>query len=207
MSKFPSSHYVSAADYFLEYADEFARAVHSVSKIAVSEAAAELYAAYNRDSRVFTCGNGGSASIANHLACDHVKGIRSGTRLLPHVTSLTGNTELITAVANDLSYEDVFTFQLESLASVGDVLIAISSSGQSANVCNALRWARKNGLVTIALTGFTGGEAYTLADFPLHVDSDNYGVVEDVHQALAHALAQFVRQFHMDAHTVANTVF
>ena len=87
---------------------------------------------------VFSCGNGGSAAIANHLQCDHLKGVRTGTDLTPRVVSLSSNIELITAISNDIGYEDVFTYQLQSQSQPGDVLIAISSSGRSPNIARAL---------------------------------------------------------------------
>ena len=91
--------------------------------------------------RVFGCGNGGSAAIANHLQCDHMKGVRTATSLSPRVTSLSVNVELVTAIANDLTYADVFAYQLQSQSRPGDALIAVSSSGRSANIVRALDWA------------------------------------------------------------------
>lgn len=172
------------------------------------KAAELLREMYRQGRRVFTCGNGGSASIANHFGCDHVKGIHNGTGLAGRVTSLVSNTELLTAIANDLSYEDVFAYQLEVLAPPWDVLIAISSGGNSANIVKALRWANAHDLHTIALTGFDGGEAWELAQVKLHVDSHNYGIVEDAHQAIMHALAQYIRQAELPRETsIAETTF
>jgi phosphoheptose isomerase len=91
----------------------------------------------------------------------------------------------------------VFALQLRSLGRPGDVLIAISSSGNSPNIVQALSWARDNGLRTIAMTGFAGGKAREVAEITLHVAAENYGVVEDVHQSLMHLLAQWLRQNHL----------
>jgi phosphoheptose isomerase len=156
---------------------------------------------------VFSCGNGGSAAIANHLQCDHLKGIRAGSDLAPRVISLSANVELITAVANDIGYDDVFAYQLQSQSVAGDVLIAISSSGQSPSIVRALTWARGHGLRSIALTGFDGGDSRMLAEVSLHVDATNYGVVEDIHQALVHALAQYIRQSRMAPDAIPPSVF
>jgi phosphoheptose isomerase len=166
-----------------------------------------LVAAYARGGRMFSCGNGGSASIANHMQCDHLKGIRTGTDLAPQVLSLAANVEVLTAIANDIGYHDVFVYQLQSQARPGDVLIAVSSSGRSRNIVDALTWARDNGLGTIAITGFEGGAAGSVAEVAIHVDCTNYGVVEDLHQAVMHALAQYVRQSRMTADTISETVF
>lgn len=205
--RFPAGRYPTAGSFFGAYADETARAMKSVDLAALDRAAAILLDAYTSGAGVFTCGNGGSAAIANHLQCDHSKGVRTGTDLLPKVVSLSVNVELLTAIANDMSYEDVFVHQLQSHAAPGDVLIAISSSGSSANILRALTWARGNGLRTIALTGFEGGEARAVAEVAIHVDGTNYGIVEDLHQAIMHALAQYIRQSRMSADAISSTVF
>jgi D-sedoheptulose 7-phosphate isomerase/D-glycero-D-manno-heptose 1,7-bisphosphate phosphatase len=205
--KFPGSRYTSAAWFFDAYAAETARAVRSVEPAALDRAATTLLEAYTRGAAVFSCGNGGSASISNHLQCDHLKGIRTATDLAPRVVSLSTNIELLTAISNDMGYEDVFTYQLQSQARPGDVLIAVSSSGRSPNIVRALIWARDNGLRTIALTGFGGGDAKTVAEVAIHVDGTNYGIVEDVHQAVMHALAQYIRQSRMTADAALNSVF
>jgi phosphoheptose isomerase len=205
--KFPAGRYQAAASFFDAYAEETTRAAKSVDGAALDRAAAILLDAYTTGAGVFTCGNGGSAAIANHLQCDHSKGIRTATDLLPKVVSLSTNVELLTAIANDVSYEDVFVYQLQSHSAPGDVLIAVSSSGRSPNIVRALTWARDHGLRTIALTGFDGGSARAVADVPVHVDGTNYGVVEDLHQAIMHALAQYIRQSRMSADAITSSVF
>lgn len=205
--KFPGLPYASAATYFSAYAEETARAASSVEATAFGRAAAILLDAYTRGATVFSCGNGGSASIANHLQCDHTKNVAKSTDLSPHVTSLSVNVELLTAIANDLAYEHVFTHQLQSQSRPGDVLIAVSSSGRSANIVGALSWARGHGLRTISLTGFDGGAARTIADVSIHVNGTNYGVVEDLHQTIMHALAQYIRQSRMTPAAISSSVF
>jgi phosphoheptose isomerase len=181
-----------ATAFFSEYGDATARAWKTVDLGAAEHAADVLLDAYLTGAHVFACGNGGSASIANHLVCDHVKGIRTGTGFSPRVTSLSSNVELLTAIANDVSYSEIFSYQLQAQAETGDVLIAISSSGRSPNINRAIFWALSNGLQTIALTGFNGGTARKLAEVKIHVDSDNYGIIEDVHQGVMHSLAQYI---------------
>jgi phosphoheptose isomerase len=205
--KFPLGPHASAGSYFDAYADEMARAAKTVDAAALDRAAAILIEAYERGSRAFSCGNGGSASIANHMQCDHVKGVRTATDLAPRVHSLSTNMELFSAIANDLGYENVFVYQLQSQAEPGDVLIAVSSSGRSANIRHALTWARDHGLRSIAITGFDGGESRTLADVSIHVECTNYGVVEDLHQAVMHALAQYVRHSRMSPDVISGSVF
>lgn len=206
-AKFPEGRYADAGAYFAEYAKELARASETIDPAAMDRAGDLLADAYARGARMFSCGNGGSAAIANHMQCDHLKGIRTGTDLAPQVLSLSTNVEVLTAIANDIGYHDVFVYQLQSQARPGDVLIAVSSSGRSRNIVDALSWARDNGLRTIAITGFEGGAARTVAEVAIHVDCTNYGVVEDLHQAVMHALAQYVRHSRMAADTISETVF
>ncbi|OGN67997.1 MAG: hypothetical protein A3K57_03220 [Caulobacterales bacterium RIFOXYA1_FULL_67_7] len=111
---------------------------------------------------------------------------------------MSATVELVTAIVNDIGVEQMFSFQLESLASSGDVLVAISSSGASPNIISALKTAREMGMKTIAMTGFSGGAASELADVSLYVKAENYGIVEDTHQSLMHILAQYMRQSNMD---------
>ena len=204
---FPIVPYASAASYFDGYAEEMSRAAKSIEPAALDRAAAILLEAYLRGARMFSCGNGGSASIANHMQCDHGKGIRTGTDLSPHVMSLSANVELLTAIANDTGYENIFVYQLQSQSKPGDVLIAVSSSGRSPNIIRALTWARDSGLRTIAITGFDGGTARAAAEVSVHVDCANYGIIEDLHQAIMHALAQYIRQSRMGAEAISTTVF
>ncbi len=205
--KFPVAPHRSAASYFDAYAEEMSRAAKTIEAEAFDRAAAILLEAYLRGARMFSCGNGGSASIANHVQCDHVKGVRTTTDLTPQVLSLSTNVELLTAIANDMGYENVFVYQLQSQSGPGDVLMAVSSSGRSANIVRALEWARDHGLRTIAITGFDGGEARAVAEVSVHVECTNYGVVEDLHQAIMHALAQYIRQSRMTADTISTNVF
>ena len=205
--KFPVAPHRSAGSYWDAYAEEMSRAAKTIEPEAFDRAAAILAEAYTRGARMFSCGNGGSASIANHVQCDHVKGVRTTTDLAPQVLSLSTNVELLTAIANDMGYENVFVYQLQSQSGPGDVLMAVSSSGRSANIVRALEWARDHGLRTIAITGFAGGQARTVAEVSLHVECTNYGVVEDLHQAVMHALAQYIRHSRMTPDAISASVF
>ena len=204
---FPQMRYESAYLFAEHYSQELAQAFATVDVAAFDRASKVLGDAYDRDAAVFVCGNGGSASIANHLQCDHVKGVRVGTDLHTRVTSLSTNVEILSAIANDIGYDAVFEYQLESMARSGDVLVAVSSSGRSPNIVRALAWAEAHGMQTIAMTGFEGGDARTIAGVSIHVDADNYGIVEDAHQACMHLLAQYARQTRMAPDVVATTVF
>jgi D-sedoheptulose 7-phosphate isomerase len=204
---FPDQKFPDMAAYGDAYFEQLKSAATSVDRTALSQAAPQLEDAYAKGATLYVCGNGGSAAIANHLVCDHLKLVRTDTNLVPRVVSLNTNIETITAIANDISYNDVFVYQLESLGQKNDVLMTISSSGDSENVVKAATWAKKNGLGVIALTGFAGGRTATIADINVHVKSDNYGVIEDIHQSVMHMLAQYVRQKQMDEPLIQNRKF
>src|SRR3954466_6294875 len=138
--------------------------------------------AYHAGRFVFICGNGGSGANASHLCEDLAKctlrDFESQKRL--KVLSLTDNTAAIMAWGNDEGYDRIFVEQLKNLASPGDVLLAISGSGNSPNVLRAVEWANREGLVTVGITGFKGGALRDLARHNLHVAIDDMGIVESV---------------------------
>jgi D-sedoheptulose 7-phosphate isomerase len=206
-SSFPDRKYESGADYALAYQEQISTAWKSLDFDAINQSIELLGSAIQDGKTVFSCGNGGSAAISNHLLCDFQKGIQTDTDLKPKVVSLSSNIEIITAVANDISYDDVFVYQLRTMAEPGDVLLTISSSGNSENIVRAIEWARENGVGTLALTGFDGGRSANAAEVDIHVSADNYGVIEDVHQSLMHIFAQHLRQSHMDAGLIAAKKF
>jgi D-sedoheptulose 7-phosphate isomerase/D-glycero-D-manno-heptose 1,7-bisphosphate phosphatase len=207
MIRFPDRRYGSAAEYLNEYATHVASAIESVSRDALDRAASLLTAALERDATIFACGNGGSAAIANHLSCDHQKGIHNGTNYRPRVVCLSSNMSLITAVANDIGYTESFSFPLSLHGRSGDLLITISSSGNSENIVRALQVAESLGMRRITFTGFDGGRSRKMADANIHVGAHNYGVVEDVHQACMHILAQYVRHAAMRDESIRGSVF
>lgn len=174
------------------YADALSTALLSIDWCQLNLAIAEIESVRMRGARLWVAGNGGSAAIADHLLCDWVKGTFSPSQTPIHVHSLVSNTALLTACANDFGYEVSFSRQIEMQAQPGDIVICISSSGNSANILAALRQASSMGLKTIALTGFSGGQAAKLADISLHVAVHNYGIVEDCHQILMHNIAQYI---------------
>lgn len=204
---FPDQKFDDAGAYCEAYFDALRVALASINHDRVRQAVKILRDAYSNGRTIYSCGNGGSASISNHFACDHGKLLSTDTDLLPRVHSLTANVELITAIANDFNYADVFKHQLRLVAQPGDVVITVSSSGDSENIVRAAQWARDQEITVISMTGFSGGRSATLGTVNLHVAGDNYGVIEDVHQSLMHLLAQFLRQENMSAELVASRKF
>lgn len=204
---FPDRRRDSIGRYCDDYMARLARAGASIDRALLARAGAVLDAAFARGAWLFVCGNGGSAATANHLLCDMAKGVQTDTGVRPRVASLSANIEIVTAIANDVAFEDCFAYQLRTAARPGDVLMTVSASGDSENVVRAVDWARGNGLESIALTGFDGGRSARLATINLHVAADNYGVIEDTHQSIMHILAQYLRQTKMPAPLVARRRF
>ena len=142
---------------------------------------------------VYLFGNGGSAALASHLACDLGKGTVNGSPKRFRVIALTDNVPLMTAWANDARYEDIFAEQLQNFVRPHDVVFAISGSGNSPNVLNALHVGRRAGAINIGLTGFEGGKLRALCDICMVVPSDNMQVIEDLHLSISHALFTAIR--------------
>jgi phosphoheptose isomerase len=184
------------------YAQDLANGLRSVDPLALDRAATLLIITMLAKGTIFVCGNGGSAAISDHFLCDHSKGIYNDTKFFPKIVSLPSNMSLLTAIGNDISYDSVFSYQLDMFADPGDVLVVISSSGNSPNILSALRTAKASNMKTIALVGFDGGEAKDLADIVLHVPVNNYGIVEDAHQAIMHVIAQHIRITNKDKDTI-----
>lgn len=207
MNTFPERRYDDIGAFCEDYVAQLARAGASIDHDKLGQAAELLRRAFEDGAWLFVCGNGGSAAIANHLLCDFAKGIQTDTDLLPRVVSLSANLELITAIANDIAFEDCFVYQLRTAARRGDLLLTISSSGDSENVVRAVEWAGANGVQSICLTGFDGGRSARGAAINLHVEGDNYGVVEDTHQSIMHIFSQYLRQARMTDARIAERKF
>ena len=143
---------------------------------------------------VFICGNGGSAATSIHFACDLAKGAMAENKPAIRARSLCENTSLVTAWANDASYDDIFTQCMEPWIKSGDVLIAISGSGNSQNVINAVGMARAVGATTIGFTGFGGGKLKDMVDICIIVPSDSMEQIEDVHLLLCHLITNCLRR-------------
>ncbi|MCI8294328.1 MAG: SIS domain-containing protein [Lachnospiraceae bacterium] len=138
--------------------------------------------------RVFICGNGGSAATASHYVCDFNKGVSYDRQMKYDFECLNDNVPMMTAIANDIGYDDIFVVPLRNKLKAGDVVIGISGSGNSENVIRAIEYGNENGAETIAICGHDGGKIKTAAKHNIHVNIDNMQVVEDVHLILAHLM-------------------
>ena len=168
----------------------------------VDRITATLVRAYEQERTILLFGNGGSAALASHIACDLGKGTVNGTRKRFRVIALTDNVPLITAWANDSKYEDIFAQQLANFAAPGDIAFAISASGNSPNVLQALRVAKDIGSTTIGITGFSGGRMLALCDECVVVPCDNMQIIEDLHTCIAHSLFTCIRS-KIDGHAAS----
>ena len=181
---------LAAKGYLLAVQDVLAHLDHEV----VDRMIDVIWRGYEEGRTLFVFGNGGSAALASHFACDIGKGTIAGRAKRLKTIALTDNVALITAWANDKAYEEIFSEQLESLAEKGDIALAISGSGNSPNVIRGLQAGRRLGVQTLVLTGFAGGRAKTLADLCLIVPSDSMQHIEDAHLCATHAIFLAIRQ-------------
>jgi D-sedoheptulose 7-phosphate isomerase len=181
---------VAAKDYLLAVQEVLARLDHAI----VDRMVDVIWRGYEQRRTLFLFGNGGSAALASHFACDIGKGTIAGKGKRLRTVALTDNVALITAWANDKAYDAIFAEQLESLAEKGDIALAISGSGNSPNVIRGLEAARRIGAETLVLTGFEGGRAKALANLCLVVPSDSMQLIEDAHLCATHAIFLAIRQ-------------
>jgi D-sedoheptulose 7-phosphate isomerase len=175
------------------YLAEMNKIIAKVDARAIDQFSDILFDAWKNDQKVYVFGNGGSASTASHYVLDLVKTASVDGQKRLKSFCVNDNVGLTTAVGNDISYEESFSFPLSAYAEPGDVAVAISVSGNSPNVLRACEWARDNGMVVVAMTGFTGGKVRELASLHVNIPSDNYGIVEDLHLSVGHMVAQAMR--------------
>jgi D-sedoheptulose 7-phosphate isomerase len=179
--------------YIDSYLTRLNETIERLPRDRIAALGATLLRAYRNDKQVFTLGNGGSSSTASHMAADLAKNTIGPNMRRFRIMSLNENAAIVTALANDLGYEHVFSEQLMNLVRPGDVLVAVSASGNSPNVLEAIRYAQQQNAETVALLGFDGGEAARLVDNAIIVPSHDYGVVEDIHLVINHVLVEYFR--------------
>jgi D-sedoheptulose 7-phosphate isomerase len=173
------------------YKADVLKAIETIDLEKVSQVIDTLIQARDEDRRIFVCGNGGSASTASHFVCDMVKGASFRREKRFRVMALTDSLPTITAYSNDVGYECVFVEQLKNFAEPGDVLIAISGSGNSPNVLRAVEYANAIGCRTIALSGRDGGELGPLAQLNILASNPHMGRIEDVHMIVMHMICYY----------------
>jgi D-sedoheptulose 7-phosphate isomerase/D-glycero-D-manno-heptose 1,7-bisphosphate phosphatase len=211
-SEFPVMSYTGMISYWHHYGDEIRTVTANMRGSDIAKAAEVLIRAYEGGRNVFIAGNGGAASIANHFECDHTNHLAHDNLWFTNIHSLSANIELITATANDIGYDSIFSYQLERKAQLGDVLMVFTVSGNSANIVRAIQCALELGMQTIAVIACDGGKVAGmkvagLIDAQIHIPTSNYGIAEDVMQMIMHSMAQFIRQTRMSDRAIQSARF
>jgi len=180
-------------EFFHHYKDVFNSTLNNLSEKNLKKFSQIVEKKIVQNKKIFIAGNGGSASVSNHFLCDFNKGIKnsSNKRLKPQIVSLVNSLELITAISNDISYEKVFSYQLENYAKKKDLLITFSCSGTSRNILDVINTAKKKEMNIINISGFGNKNKY--ADLNINLDCKNYGITEDIFSYIMHTTSQFIR--------------
>lgn len=173
------------------YKAEVYQAVSLIDPTRLQQLAEEIIACQHRGGKILICGNGGSAATASHMVCD----LKKNTGCFLRAFALNDNTPLMTAIANDDSYEYSFSYMLDALFEHEDILICISTSGMSPNVVYAAQYGELINAVVVGLMGNDrNSDLAKYCDYAFHVQSDNIGVVEDVHLIINHILTELIRE-------------
>jgi D-sedoheptulose 7-phosphate isomerase len=177
---------------FADYAGRLQKVLQGSSWESVEALARDLLECWKAKKQVFLCGNGGSAGNAIHLANDFLYGISKTCGSGLRVNALSANSSVLTCLANDCGYDEIFSMQLAVQANEGDILIALSGSGNSPNILKALEQARKSGMKSYAILGYAGGKAKGLADVAIHFAVDDMQISEDMQLIVGHMLMQWL---------------
>ena len=193
MINFPTKKYLKSSDYFDDYISTKDLLLKKIDQKILNKIIQEILNSIKNKRDFFSCGNGGSAATAEHLSCDFSKGSCTNTNLNFKVFSLNSNVSLMTAIANDISYDDVFSYQLNRYGKANDVLLAFSVSGTSKNIIKCTKIAKKKKIKIISFTGFNGGTLKKLSNYNINFSSNNFGIVEDCHLTIMHFISQYIR--------------
>ena len=193
IKRFPTKKIKNSKDFYLEYINQKISVLQNIDFKQLDKITNLLKKCFKDNNIVYTCGNGGSSSLADHFTCDFIKQSNNKTNLQVKSISLTSNFSLISAIANDINFDEIFSFQIDKLCKKNDVLFLFSVSGNSPNLVKAVKKAKKMSVKTISFTGFDGGKLAKMSDLNLNFPIANYGIVEDCHVSLMHYLSQYLR--------------
>lgn len=174
------------------YLDKVKKTIDDLDRNDVKMVIDVLLETRERGGKVFIFGNGGSASTASHCTCDFNKGVSLNLNRKFNFVCLSDNTATMMAIANDIGYDKIFSTQLKGVLSDDDIVFAISGSGNSKNILDAVKYAKDVGTKIVSLTGYDGGELLKLSDYPIHVNIDDMQVAEDAHMMICHLLASTI---------------
>jgi len=195
--------YNSSKDFFIDYNNKLSNVLKNEHFIELEKITKFLEKNIKLKKKIFVCGNGGSASISNHFLCDFNKGIKNSSdkKLIPKVFSLTNSIDLITAISNDIDFGQIFSQQLENYSDKGDILVNISCSGTSKNIINVTKYAIKNNLNIISFIGFGNNRFIkNSSNYYINLKTKNYGITEDIFQAMMHMISQYLRSKYSKNH-------
>ena len=190
---FPSKKILDSYKYYKNYIEIKNQLLKEINQKEIKNVIKEILIAVKKQKNIFSCGNGGSASTAEHLSCDFSKGSCTNTNLNIKVFSLNSNVSLMKAIANDISYDDIFSYQLNRFGKANDILLAFSVSGSSKNIIKCAKIAKKKKIKIISFTGFNGGKMKKLSKYNINFSSNNFGIVEDCHLSMMHFISQYIR--------------
>lgn len=187
----------TASEFVVEYMMGFQKALNLIPFDRLAHVAEVLLDAYRQDRQLLIMGNGGSAATASHMAADlqkNILGKHHATAPRFRALALTDNIAALTALANDLAYEEIFAEQVRAWARSGDIVLVITGSGNSPNIIRAVEVARDLGAYTIGFLGFDGGRVLDMVDLPVLVPSNHYGHIEDIHSLFNHLITAYIRE-------------
>ena len=177
------------------YLDKISLSILDLNFKNLDKAAKQILSTIKKNNNIFVCGNGGSAAIANHYVVDFLKFFKENSNYKPKITSLSNSIETITAISNDLNYDKIFSYQAENLCNKNDLIIIISSSGNSKNIVELVKFAKRKKIKTIGFSGFKGGYLKKNSNISIHINAQNYGISEDSHHILMHSLLQYLIKY------------
>jgi len=189
---------MNVKEFSLDYLQQLKLLIDQIDLESIERIVIAIKQTVLKKSRIYVIGNGGSSAIASHMVNDLGTGLRRRDVINFDIISLADNTPVGTAIANDIGYENIFYMQLKGLLKTDDVIIAISSSGNSPNIIKAVEYARDVGARVIGCTGFDGGKLKPLSDISFHIETrkGEYGLVEDIHTILDHLLHSYLLVYH-----------
>ena len=187
----------TASEFVVEYMVGFQKTLNLIPLDRLAHVAEVLLDAYRQDRQLLIMGNGGSAATASHMAADlqkNILGKHHATAPRLRALALTDNVATLTALANDIAYEEIFAEQVRTWTRPGDIVVVISGSGNSPNIIRAVEVARDLGAYTIGFLGFDGGRVLDMVDLPVLVPSNHYGYIEDIHALFNHLITAYIRE-------------
>jgi phosphoheptose isomerase len=182
-------------DFIKNYYIDFIKCIDNIDEKLLLQITNLIISKIRKNYQIFVAGNGGSASVANHFLCDFNKGIMlsSKYKLKPKIISLSNSLEMITAISNDISYEEIFSLQLKNYAKQGDCIVCFSCSGKSKNILNLIKYANQNKIDVIFFQGFGSKAKNIKTKFYFNLKHENYGITEDIFSSIMHVMSQYIR--------------